>query len=197
METLTDAEKQILLLLARRALETGVRGKSLSEVNEKLLTPLLLAHGAAFVTLNINDQLRGCIGALQPYQALYQDVREHTVSAAMEDYRFQPVHPNELNKINIEISRLTIPQTLIYQDADDLLARLRPGIDGVILRDASRRATFLPQVWAQIPDKEKFLSHLCVKMGEDSQEWRHKHMDVQIYQVEEFREQGNLDPNKS
>ncbi len=196
MENLTDADKQILLLLARQALESGVRGKGLSDVNEKLLSPLLLAHGASFVTLTINAQLRGCIGSLQPFQALYEDVREHTVSAALEDYRFRPVHPSELKNINIEISRLTVPQSLIYKDTDDLLVRLRPGIDGVILRDGSRRATFLPQVWAQIPDKVKFLNHLCAKMGEDSQEWRQKHMDVQIYQVEEFHEHGSPDQIK-
>lgn len=188
MATLTDAEKHILLILARQALESGVRGKSLSDVNEKLLTPILLAEGASFVTLTIKGQLRGCIGTLMPYQALYEDVREHTLSAALEDYRFRPVHPSELDKINIEVSILTSPQSLIYQNSDDLLARLRPGIDGVILREGSRRATFLPQVWAQIPDKEKFLSHLCVKMGEDAQDWKNKHLDVQIYQVDDFHE---------
>lgn len=197
-EELTDADKQILLLLARQALENGVRGKSLPTVNEKLLSPLLRAHGASFVTLTKNAQLRGCIGALQPFQPLYEDVREHTITAALEDYRFPPVHHSELAWIKIEISRLTIPQTLIYKNTDDLVARLRPGIDGVILRDSSRRATFLPQVWAQIPEKEKFLSHLCVKMGADPQYWQQKHIDVQIYQVEDFHEEDKpADTDKS
>lgn len=185
---LTKAEKQTLLDLAREALECGVRGKKLPAVAERLLTPLLRAEGASFVTLTSNGQLRGCIGALQPYQALVEDVREHAIAAALEDTRFPPVRPNELSHIHIEVSRLTMPQALIYPDADDLLAKLRPGIDGVILRDGPRRATFLPQVWAQIPSKEEFLSQLCVKMGTAPNLWQQKHVDVQIYQVEEFHE---------
>jgi len=77
---------------------------------------------------------------------------------------------------------------LPYTDTDDLLSKLRPGIDGVILRDGYRRATFLPQVWEQIPAKEEFLDHLCRKMGASQDLWRKKHLKVQVYQVEEFHE---------
>ena len=188
-ENLSQAEKQTLLRLAREAIESSVRGKSLPAVDDSQLTPLLRAKGAAFVTLTLNGQLRGCIGALQPYQALYEDVREHAVAAALDDYRFEPVRPGELAHIQVEVSRLTMPQPLIYQDADDLLARLRPGLDGVILSDGTRRATFLPQVWSQIPVKAEFLNHLCVKMGAAPNLWQKKHVDIQIYQVEEFHEQ--------
>jgi uncharacterized protein len=187
-EKLTAEEKQTLLRLAREALESGVRGKDLPAPDPTQLTPLLRAEGAAFVTLTIRGQLRGCIGALQPYQPLFDDVREHAIAAALDDYRFPPVRSDELPRIRIEVSRLTLPQPLVYTDADDLLAKLHPGIDGVILRDGSRRATFLPQVWEQIPDKAEFLSHLCAKMGAASNLWRNKHLEVQIYQVEEFHE---------
>jgi uncharacterized protein len=187
-ENLTVEEKQTLLRLAREALESGVRGKSLPAPDPTQLTPLLRAKGAAFVTLTIHGQLRGCIGALQPYQPLADDVIEHAIAAGLEDYRFPPVRPNELPNIRVEVSRLTLPQPLAYTDSDDLLAELRPGIDGVILCDGSRRATFLPQVWEQIPDKVEFLSHLCTKMGAAANLWRQKHLDVQIYQVEEFHE---------
>ena len=189
MENLTEAEKQTLLSLAREALDSSVHGKSLPPVDETRLTAMLRADGASFVTLTINDRLRGCIGALQAYQPLYIDVREHAVAAALEDYRFPPVRPSELAKIHIEVSRLTSPQTLIYRDSADLIEKLQPGIDGVILRDGPRRATFLPQVWDQIPSKEEFLGHLCVKMGAAPNQWKYKHLDVQIYQVEEFHEQ--------
>jgi AmmeMemoRadiSam system protein A len=165
-----------------------VRGKSLPAPDPTQLTPLLRAEGAAFVTLTVQGQLRGCIGALQPYQPLVDDVREHAIDAALKDYRFPPVRPNELPNIRVEVSRLTLPQPLVYTDVDDLLAKLHPGIDGVILRDGSRRATFLPQVWEQIPDKAEFLSHLCAKMGAAANLWRQKHLDIQIYQVEEFHE---------
>ena len=187
-DKLTAEEKQTLLKMAREALESGVRGKKPPAPDPTQLTPLLRAEGAAFVTLTVHGQLRGCIGALQPYQPLADDVREHAVAAALQDYRFPPVKPDELSRIRIEVSRLTLPQPLTYTDADDLLVKMRPGVDGVILRDGSRRATFLPQVWEQIPEKAEFLSHLCTKMGAASNLWRVKHLDVQIYQVEEFHE---------
>lgn len=188
LDRLSDAERHTLLLLARDALETSVRGKQLSPVDEGNLTPALRAQGASFVTLTENGRLRGCIGALQAYQSLYQDVCEHAMAAALQDYRFPPVRPSELAYIHIEVSRLSDPQVLIYQDPADLLQKLRPGVDGVILRDGSRRATFLPQVWDQIPDTTEFLNHLCEKMGAAHSLWRQKHIDVLIYQVEEFQE---------
>ena len=187
-ETLTADEKKTLLRLARQSLENAVRGMDLPVLEEARMTHLLRADGAAFVTLTIQGQLRGCVGALQPYQPLAADVREHTVAAALQDYRFPPVEIGELTRIHIEISRLTIPQPLAYRDADDLLARLRPGIDGVILSDGSRRSTFLPQVWEKIPEPAAFLNQLCAKMGAAPNLWRVKHLDVQIYQVEEFEE---------
>jgi AmmeMemoRadiSam system protein A len=187
-EHLTDDEKGILLRLAREALESGVRGESLPPLDQTTLTPLLRAEGASFVTLTVNGQLRGCIGALEPYQPLVDDVREHAVAAALQDYRFPTVQPAELSKIHLEVSRLTQPQPLKYFSPEDLLTKLRPGVDGVILTDGFRRATFLPQVWKQLPDKAIFLSHLCQKMGASPSLWQHKHIEVQIYQVEEFHE---------
>jgi len=187
-DRLTVEEKQILLKLARQSLEAGVRGSPLPALELSALTPTLRSEGAAFVTLTVNGELRGCIGALQPYQSLAEDVREHAVAAALEDYRFPPVQENELSKIQIEVSRLTIPVPLDYKSTEDLLAKLHPGVDGVILRDGSRRATFLPQVWEKIPDGAAFLANLCYKMGAAPDTWRRKHLDVQVYQVEEFHE---------
>ena len=188
MEKLTEEEKQLLLRLARQALERGVRGQPLPPLDPAALTPTLRENGASFVTLTIDGELRGCVGALEPYQPLAEDVREHAIAAALEDYRFPPVREEELPRIKIEISRLTQPVPLSYIDAQDLLARLRPGVDGVILRDGWRRATFLPQVWEKIPDKAEFLDNLCYKMGVAPDTWRHKHLDVFVYQVEEFHE---------
>ena len=185
---LTPQEKQTLLRLARQALEFRVRGKPIPSLDKTSLTPALLAEGASFVTLTVKGNLRGCIGALEPYQALVEDVREHAVAAALEDYRFPTVQENELAGIEIEVSRLTMPVPLNYNDADDLLGKLRPGVDGVILRDGFRRATFLPQVWEKIPDPAGFLANLCYKMGAAPDTWKHKHLEVLIYQVEEFHE---------
>ncbi len=187
-EQLTAEEKQALLRMAREALQQGVAGHALAPLKLESLTPALRADGASFVTLTIDGQLRGCIGALEPFQPLAQDVREHAVAAALEDPRFPPVSPDEVGRIEIEISRLTFPRDLHYEDAEHLLGCLRPHVDGVILRDGFRRATFLPQVWEKIPDKAEFLDNLCYKMGEAPGTWRRKHLDVQVYQVEEFKE---------
>jgi AmmeMemoRadiSam system protein A len=195
-EKLTLEEKRTLLDLARAALEAAVRGQPLPPLDPAALTPILRAEGASFVTLTVHGDLRGCIGALEPYQPLAEDVREHAVAAALDDYRFPPVHPDELPEIAIEVSRLTVPAPLDYAGPDDLLAKLRPGpstgsgqaVDGVILRDGPRRATFLPQVWEKIPDKAEFLSNLCYKMGAAPDTWQRKHLEVLVYQVEEFHE---------
>ena len=170
----------------------GVKGEPLPPLDASVLTPRLREKGASFVTLTENGQLRGCIGALEPYQSLAEDVRQHALSAALEDPRFPPVNEREVDTINIEVSRLTRPVPLQYKDADDLLSRLRPHVDGVILRDAFRRATFLPQVWEKIPDPAEFLDNLCYKMGANPDLWRKKHLEVLIYQVDEFHEPTNI-----
>ncbi len=187
-EKLTDAEKQILLRIAREALELGVRGKKLPPLDSTSLPPRLLEDGASFVTLTINHELRGCIGALEAYQPLAEDVREHAVAAALEDPRFPPVDESELSRIHIEVSYLSASIPLEYSSSEDLIARLNPHQDGVILKYGHRRATFLPQVWDQISDPEDFLSHLCAKMGAPSNLWRDTKLQVYIYHVEEFHE---------
>jgi AmmeMemoRadiSam system protein A len=185
---LTTEEKQALLSLARTTLERSLRGHELQPLDLEHATPRLREAGASFITLTIQGDLRGCIGALEPYQPLLQDVREHALAAALEDPRFPPVVAAELDRIQIEISCLTVPHALEYRDAQDLLGHLRPNIDGVILRDGMRRATFLPQVWEKIPDKAQFLDNLCAKMGAAPDTWRRKHLEVLTYQVEEFHE---------
>ena len=185
---LTDGEKQMLLRLAREAIEVAVRGQSLPTIEDESLTPVLREDGASFVTLTIHGELRGCIGALEAYQPLIEDVREHAIAAALKDPRFPPVSEKELSRIHIEVSRLTSPKELEYADADDLLKKLRPHVDGVILRHGNRRATFLPQVWEKIPDPVEFLEELCYKMGERGNLWREAKLQVYTYQVEEFHD---------
>jgi uncharacterized protein len=185
---LTDEEKQLLLRLARQALLDAVNNRPRSLLDLNGLPESLQKPGATFVTLTWRDALRGCIGAIEPYLPLAEDVREHARAAALEDYRFPPVRPAEVEEIVIEISRLTIPKPLDYEGPVDLLDKIRPGIDGVILVDGFHRATFLPQVWDKLPDKVTFLEHLCQKMGAPADAWRRKKLQVSIYQVEEFHE---------
>ena len=187
-EQLTEKERSYLLVTARQAIEDGVRGKTLEKIKLEELPQRLREPGASFVTLTKNGELRGCVGALEAYQPLVEDVREHAIAAALQDYRFSPVSPEEVPELIIEISRLTPPVELDYKMPEELLARLRPGIDGVIMREGMKRATFLPQVWQKLPDQTQFLGHLCQKMGVDDNYWRKHKLKIFTYQVEEFHE---------
>ncbi|MCE1255756.1 MAG: AmmeMemoRadiSam system protein A [Anaerolineae bacterium] len=187
-DPLTQDQKLTLLRLARQAIELAVKDQPPIRLIVNDYSAPLNENGASFVTLTKQKELRGCIGALEPYQTLVEDVYEHAVASAMNDYRFYPVRLAELNEINIEISRLTVPHPLDYTNPMDLPALLHPGLDGVILRDGFKRATFLPQVWVQLPTPEDFLMHLCQKMGSAGNIWRQKMLQVSIYHVEEFSE---------
>ena len=185
---LTDSERLQLLALARQCVELAAAGEPLPKLQLAGYPSAFQADGASFVTLTKRGNLRGCIGTLTAYQPFVQDVCEHAAAAAVEDYRFPKVQPEEVNQLHIEISRLTPPEPLVYDSGDQLPDLLHPGVDGVVLRDGVRRATFLPQVWDQLPNAEAFLSHLCNKMGATSDLWRRKKLEVEIYHVEEFGE---------
>jgi AmmeMemoRadiSam system protein A len=187
-DTLTEKEKQYLLHLARESISCAVNHRPLPELEEDQLTPELKNDGASFVTLTINGNLRGCIGSLEAYQSLAEDVRAHAVHAALQDYRFAPVSPDEVALLKIEISRLTPARLIPYEKPDQLPGLLTPRVDGVILEDGRNRATFLPQVWDQLPGIDEFLSHLCRKMGASADLWKRKVLSVSVYQVEEFQE---------
>lgn len=149
--------------------------------------PDLKKIGACFITLNKNNQLRGCIGSLEAHRPLANDLLENAVSAALHDPRFQAVTHKELKDLSIEISLLSPPEPFPYTDADDLLKRLKPNIHGVILSKNGRRSTFLPQVWKQIPDPKVFLEHLCQKAGLTTQCWQDK-PTIFVYTVEKIVE---------
>jgi uncharacterized protein len=185
---LNKPEQEILLRIAREALERSVRGESLPEVRLEELSPSLQENGASFVTLTINDRLRGCIGTLQAYQPLAKDVQEHAVAAALQDFRFPNVQPPELPKIKLEVSVLSPREPLIYDGPEDLIQKLKPGVDGVVLEDGFHKATFLPQVWEKLSEPEEFLSQLCLKMGAPSDLWRKKPLKIFTYEVQEFHE---------
>ena len=187
-DSLSQGEQKILLEEARRSLECGVNGMPLEPLNLADFSPKLQKNGVVFVTLTIQGKLRGCVGAIEAYQPLIEDVREHAIAAGLRDYRFPPVKSDELDEISMEISRLTIPQPLHYESPEDLLRKLRPGIDGVVIKEGGQRATFLPQVWEKLPSPIVFLEHLCQKMGTSPDLWRQKNLDIYTYQVEELHE---------
>lgn len=185
---LDPAEQAELLKIARNSINISVRGYSFPILNSSKLPIKLQENGASFVTLTKQGQLRGCIGTLEAYQPLAVDVQAHAMAAALQDDRFPPVQPEELAQIEIEVSVLTPRRELDYESPQDLIQKLRPRVDGVVLQDGLRKATFLPQVWEQIPQAEEFLAHLCQKMGAAPTLWQKKHLTVYTYQVQEFHE---------
>ena len=140
------------------------------------------------MTLTIDGGLRGCIGHIVPRESLIEGIRVNAINAAFRDPRFRPLSRKEWERIKIEISILTEPRPLEYADAEDLLQKIRPGIDGLIIKKGHHQATFLPQVWEQLPDKKEFLTHLCLKAGLIGNEWKKEKLEVQTYQVQAFEE---------
>ena len=129
------------------------------------LAPLLAAHGAAFVTLRRHGALRGCIGSPVAWRPLIADVVEHAFNAAFKDPRFPKLHMLELAGLELSVSVLTPPMPMRFDDEADLLAQLRPGVDGLIIADAGRRSLFLPSVWSELPERRQFLTALKLKAG--------------------------------
>ncbi|MDK9706871.1 MAG: AmmeMemoRadiSam system protein A [Desulforhopalus sp.] len=186
MHQLTEEQGRSLLALARKTLEHQLTG---GEAPPQPTDPALLASAATFVTLKLSGRLRGCIGNLQPVGTLWQGIRDNAINAACHDHRFSPLTAAELAKVHIDISVLSAPEPLEYSDSSDLIRKLSPGIDGVIIRDGRRSATFLPQVWQQLPIPEQFLGHLCQKAGLSERAWRDTKLEVQIYHVQCFAEE--------
>jgi AmmeMemoRadiSam system protein A len=189
---LSTEDRLHLLRLARQAIHQAVKGHKIIPLNVEDQPGCLQEIGACFVTLTRNGELRGCIGGLEANNPLALDVQEHAVAAALQDYRFSSITQEELPEIKIEISRLTPPLLLEYQSPEDIVEKIRPGIDGVVLKSGTRRATFLPQVWKKVSEPEQFLSYLCHKLGEDQDAWRKKNLEVWVYQVEEFSEDNYI-----
>ena len=187
-ELLNTTEQELLLKIARETLEKRAKDEPLPKINLTTLPSALQKNGASFVTLTINGSLRGCIGTLEANQPLALDVQEHAVAAAFQDFRFPKVQPMELPHIQVEVSVLTPKMPLIYENPDELINLIKPNVDGVVLQEGFRKATFLPQVWDTLQKPEEFLSHLCMKMGASKDHWRKNPLTVFIYQVQKFTE---------
>ena len=185
---LTKEQGQALVRLARQTIESRFKPGTAAPLPAVLRDQALLDNRGIFVTLKINNQLRGCIGNISGDGSIVEGVKRNSVNAAFNDHRFRPLSAEELDDIHIEVSILTSPQPLEYKDANDLLDKLRPNVDGVILRQGPASATFLPQVWKQLPAPADFLSHLCKKAGLSGEAWRNSQLEIQTYQVQYFEE---------
>ncbi len=145
--------------------------------------PALRERRATFVTLRRGEELRGCIGVLEHVRPLVEDVAHNAFAAAMRDPRFEPVSPLELGRLTVHISVLGEPEPMQFTDEADLLAQLRPHVDGLILSSRGRKSTFLPAVWESLPDPRQFLAHLKVKAGLPQDYWSDD-LEVRRYTTE-------------
>ncbi len=178
----SEKEKKILLNMARETITKKTKKVWLSTEEIEKLPDSLKEKKGCFVTLNKNGALRGCIGYILPLYPLYQAVIENAYNAAYGDPRFSPVMTDEIKDLHIEITVLTIPQKLEYTNINELMEKLIPQKHGVIIKKGFFSATFLPQVWEQLPDKKDFLSHLCMKAGMSPKEWEKGTLEVETYE---------------
>jgi len=182
--TMSDTELgPLLLATARGAIERHLGARDAQAPEH----PALLEPGASFVTLTCDGELRGCIGSLEARRPLGEDVAANAIAAASRDLRFSPVERNELEHIRVEVSVLTRPRLLQFADERELLQSLRPGVDGVLLSAHGRSATFLPQVWEQLPDPRMFLGALKRKAGLEPGVAATE-MTIATYQVRKWKE---------
>ena len=186
---LNAEEQRYLLKLARDSIKACLRDGGALE--QKPENKKLEEHRGVFVTLEEYGELRGCIGYLGAAQPLYLAVRDNAVNAALKDPRFPPATLEELDNIEIEISVLTTPEPIESESPEELLQKIRPGIDGIIIEYKGRSATYLPQVWEQITDKKEFLGSLCNKAGLRSDCWKEKGVKIFRYGVQAFKEKDH------
>lgn len=179
------AWRQRLLQVAREAVFRPLENNENYRVDLSRFPQALTEERASFVTLNIDKQLRGCIGSLEAHRPLVTDVAHNAQAAAFKDPRFKPLTLDEYQRVDIHISVLSAPELLNVSSRDDLLAKLRPGIDGLIIDEGSKRATYLPSVWEQLPDPENFLAELRRKAGLSTKGWA-ANTTIHRYTTEEF-----------
>lgn len=172
-----------LLALARNA----IAARFSQPVTATADLPELHDKGATFVTLTQRGQLRGCIGSLEAWRALRDDVEDNARNAAFRDPRFAPLAADELPLTRVEVSLLTPAEPLSFSSEADALAQLRPNVDGVIFTAGHHRSTFLPQVWEQLPDPVVFMAHLKQKSGLPAAYWG-PDVRLQRYTVRKWKE---------
>ncbi|MBW2088119.1 MAG: AmmeMemoRadiSam system protein B [Deltaproteobacteria bacterium] len=188
-QPLKPHQGQTLVKLARKTIAERLGKKPITVDPDAMADIAFQDHRGTFVTLTINKQLRGCIGNLDATESILAGIKRNAVNAAFHDPRFPALKANELDRVDIEVSILTQPQRLEYGDSKDLLSKLRVHVDGVILSKGTSSATFLPQVWEQLPRPDQFLSHLCMKAGLPADDWKKSRLDILTYQVQYFEEE--------
>ncbi len=179
----SDEERQILLDLANEAIKYGLEHHDVMPIELEKYVEILQDQRACFVTLQIKGKLRGCIGSLEAYRPLVEDLVHNAYAAAFQDPRFAPLTTEELPKLEIHISVLDKPVPMQFTSEEDLLRQLRPNVDGLIMQDGMHRGTFLPSVWESLPKPRDFLTHLKLKAGLPADYWSET-LTIECYTVE-------------
>lgn len=161
----------ILLEVARQAIAFGLDHEREMVVREPLYPDVLQEQRASFVTLKLDGELKGCIGSLEAYRSLLKDVAGNAYAAAFSDPRFEPLRRDQFPRLHISISILSPSEELIFESESDLLGQMRPGIDGLTLKEGQCRGTFLPSVWESLQDRKQFLQNLKLKAGLSADYW--------------------------
>ncbi len=163
--------QQILIDIALLSIHHGLANHTPFPIGREGLAPELAIPRATFVTIHLDEQLRGCIGSLQAVRPLAEDIAHNAFAAAFLDRRFAPLSAREAGRVRLHLSLLTSAIPVEFRSEADLLAKIVPFEDGLILEDGNRRGTFLPSVWASLPNPEKFLQHLKLKAGLPPDHW--------------------------
>ncbi|MGC8651041.1 MAG: AmmeMemoRadiSam system protein A [Minisyncoccia bacterium] len=187
MTTLTN--QKYLLQIARKTIEKYSLNGSLLELDDTDFDSELLVKRATFVTLTKNNELRGCMGELEAHKPLYQSVIDNSLASAFLDPRFSPITHDELTDLKIEISILSPLKKLALNNTQKLLKYLQEKRPGLLIKKNGFQATFLPQVWEELPNPKDFLSQLCLKAGLPQEQWQNLDLEISEYQVEEFKEE--------
>ncbi len=166
--------REALLQIAHTALEKAVREQKIYHPERDEFGNVLFDKGAAFVTLKKNGRLRGCIGSIKATKAIAADIADNAFAAALHDSRFKPVAAEELPEITFSIALLTNFEEIKFTSYTDLLAQIKPNIDGLLLQDGQREGVFLPAVWENLPNKDKFMTELKIKAGLSPTYWSDK-----------------------
>lgn len=187
-DSLNESERALLLRVAKASVGHGLERGSPLPVLPGEYPPALKAVRASFVTLELEGTLRGCMGHLEAFEPLVVDVAENAYAAAFRDPRFPGVTSTELADLEFHISVLSPAEPLSFSSERELIESLRPGVDGLILEDGTRRGTFLPSVWDSLADPTQFLAHLKIKAGLAPNHWSET-LKISRYTTESFGEE--------
>ncbi len=156
---------ELLIDICKKSIISGFKTDKYFDIESSQFPEVLYQNGASFVTLEIGGELRGCIGSIIPHRALIEDISHNAFASAFSDTRFVPLEKSEFDSLDIAISLLSIPTQMNFVDEEDLLRQIEKDLDGIIIKDGSYQAVYLPSVWEQLPDKKLFLNSLKQKAG--------------------------------